>query len=163
MEAKLGSEVYYIYPGPLSWEAAEAKCSSKGMHLASIGTLYQTDQLTAAFRTALPAATHFWIGLNDRAREAGSDYVSANWAWADGGYFFYTNWDKSTREPTGGAVEDCVKLSASTGWWYDDDCSKALPFVCRSECHRGWSSMLLTAASALRCSRIILRPLALCS
>jgi hypothetical protein len=160
-EVKLGSESYYIYPGPSTWVAAEDKCTSRGTHLANIGTLHQTDRLVAAFKAALPSSSHFWIGLNDRAREAGTDYGSPNWQWSDGSPLFYTNWDASSREPTGGAAEDCVKVGAGNGWWYDDDCSRSLPFICKSgwRCLRAWvvgavlASVLsagLLAAQALR-------------
>jgi hypothetical protein len=132
-----GGHAYAFCSGALSWNAAAADCVVKGMRLIRIDDAAENSWATIAFAGAGSTAsqTWCWIGASDQA-------VLGEWRWSDGALFWlgssngtpqgglYSHWVSGS--PTnGGMATDCGILQNSVaGWWTDQDCSLAQPYMC---------------------------------
>lgn len=104
-----------------SFNGAEAICTAKGAHLASINTIM--EQQTARSHASGISGADWWIGLSDATSEGA-------FAWLDGSPVTYTNWEPG--EPNDhGSGEDCGEMKVSdNGIWNDVPCGESKPFMC---------------------------------
>ncbi len=105
---------------PRSWLAAEGLCASHGGHLVSIHDPAGDGDLRRSFRARLTIGS-FWIGLNDRQREAA-------FAWSDGSAVDFVRWAPAAPRPDGESL-DCVVLQEHG--WQDARCEEEHAFACR--------------------------------
>lgn len=133
-----------LFDDPKPWEQAEQQCVENGGHLASVGDALSNERL-ATIVSERPGA---WIGMNDRAREAGcrgDDFV-----WSDNSNNNYANFvggnpdsigcetvtgcEGDCQAVSGGVGEDCVNLFNGERW-NDMQCSSIGPYACGFLCN----------------------------
>jgi hypothetical protein len=142
MIAAFGGHAYAFCDGPLSWNAAEADCEVKGMHLVRIDDAQENDWLEATAFANVAGGSNVqpvwrWIGANDQA-------VAGEWRWTDGTLFFlgknggggsaqnglFANWAGGS--PSGGGTgKSCAGIEhLPGGLWGDALCAALQPYVC---------------------------------
>ena len=125
--ASNNGKCYARFNTQVAWLQAQQNCVAWGGNLVTIN-----DAAEQTFVHGLAGATSFWIGMNDRAAEAGTNQTSANWVWASGETPTYKQWMGG--EPDGNGadpIDDCVFLSVpSGGVWRDFDCNATAEYVC---------------------------------
>lgn len=118
---------FVFFPGPLTWNAAQAACVANTSQLAMIKSA-QTNQVV----TTLIGTADAFVGANDRVTEMA-------FVWLDGtGLAGYSNWRAG--EPNDGSTngEDCMIIEGETaGTWDDRPCEPppdgagAYAYVCQ--------------------------------
>jgi cysteine-rich repeat protein len=109
-----------------TWPDAEASCVALGGHLVSITSATENARVETARGSNDPI---IWIGLNDRAVEAGTQ--ARNFVWSDGTPNNANTFENfNIAEPNSFvAGEDCVEMLASATW-NDTLCSDIQGYVC---------------------------------
>jgi len=109
--------LYERYDSIVSWSKAKELCEAKGGHLVTI-TDSAEQSAVAAFAAEGKRGT-YKIGATDEGTEG-------TWRWVTGEAFSYTNWDKTTPEPSNGAGENYASIVAiesspdkQVGEWVD--------------------------------------------
>ena len=115
-----------------SWNAAQASCAERGMHLARIDDAEQNGWIHD-LATNAGGPSRLWIGASE-PNDVGT------WVWTDGTQFWkgqangmsvaghYANWEAGQPDrATSG--EDCATMR-DAGAWGDDTCSNTNPYIC---------------------------------
>ncbi len=111
-------------------DTAAAACGAVGYHLADIGdaaedAFVQAEAQSMGLGTGGGLGTGIWIGLMEMGTAPLFTYV-----WTDGSAATYTHWDLAAGEPNHNGP--CVRIRTTTGFWADQLCSQALPYVCEA-------------------------------
>ena len=108
-----------VSSGKIHWTTAQSNCMNWGGNLATI----DSKQVDSLLYYIVHASSYYtcWIGLNDRANEAGNN--GSAFVWVDGSTSTYRQWDTIyNNEPDGNtnAGYDCVSFryldGAASGW-----------------------------------------------
>jgi hypothetical protein len=115
---------YWLCPGPVSFDAAQAECTRIGAALVTINDAREHEALWQL------GMRDTWIGY--RARSADPDEADAGFAWVDGDSD-YRAW--ADEDLDAGVAERCVFLSAAEqGAWQSRACDDAFSgFACELE------------------------------
>jgi hypothetical protein len=82
-------------------------------HLADV-----TQRQENFFLERITGFSQFWIGLTDRAEEAGTNRNGA-WKWTSGVPYSYQNWNTNEPNDSPPNGEDAAQILANTGLWND--------------------------------------------
>ena len=118
-------DVYFLYCGEsVTQPEAQLTCQNYGYALATVKDETENNELSSYYNWIYSA----WIDLTDFADEG-------VFVWGDGSSPSFTNWGGGGVIPEN-ADEDCVSVTgsanATTGIWWDRDCSTDNAFVCES-------------------------------
>ena len=109
----LGS-AYFLQTAGRSWFEAQEYCREQNMDLASV-----MDETEATEIAKEKLNLWVWIGLYRKP-----------WAyWSDKQSVTFTHW--ASGQPTNIINTNCVKMSTTSGKWFNDLCNIKLSFVCQ--------------------------------
>ncbi|XP_052464231.1 C-type lectin domain family 4 member A-like isoform X2 [Carassius gibelio] len=116
------SSFYYMSNETRNWTESSKDCQKRGADLIIINTREEQD-----FAKKITAKREFWIGLTDSE-------VEGTWKWVDGSTLTYEFWERETKEPNGGTLENCVvtyltKVPQLKGW-LDNTCNGPHQWIC---------------------------------
>ncbi|XP_062568465.1 perlucin-like protein [Saccostrea cucullata] len=111
------------------WTSASYHCSLHSASLVEVDSSTENDFLR---KHSIDMGIHsdFWIGLTDDSSEG-------NWEWLpSGNTVSFSDW--APGQPDNGHNEDCVLLSHSKHYhWNDDQCDNSHYFICEREIDEG--------------------------
>nr|XP_054362403.1 macrophage mannose receptor 1 [Mirounga angustirostris] len=111
---------YYIESSyTRNWGQASLECLRMGSSLVSIESAAESSFLSYRVEP-LQSKTNFWIGLFRN--------VEGKWLWVNNNPVSFVNWN--TGDPSG-ERNDCVALSASSGFWNNIHCSSYKGYICK--------------------------------
>uniref|UniRef100_A0A8C3X197 Macrophage mannose receptor 1 n=1 Tax=Catagonus wagneri TaxID=51154 RepID=A0A8C3X197_9CETA len=111
---------YYIESSyTRNWGQASLECLRMGSSLVSIESAAESSFLSYRVEP-LQSKTNFWIGLYRN--------VEGMWLWVNNNPVSFVNWN--TGDPSG-ERNDCVALSASSGFWNNIHCSSYKGYICK--------------------------------
>ena len=82
---QFGPKYYKVFPGPVSWQAAQKTCVSLGGTLAVISTKEQNDFVADLAQAS--GTSNVWLGATDEKHEG-------TWTWLNGDDMSFANWGK---------------------------------------------------------------------
>ncbi|XP_068726517.1 macrophage mannose receptor 1-like [Montipora capricornis] len=104
----------------MSWASARYSCERRGGNLLSITSQQEQDYILYHYTSKQRG--NVWIGLNDRALEAG-------YTWSDGSPVTFLNWNPGEpNDKIGG--ENCVEMYSNSRW-NDKACNVLNGYICR--------------------------------
>lgn len=137
-EREFDGNKYWFCPGPLTRDAAAAKCRA----VPGGWSMVQIDSRRENLFVANVIGGTTWLGATDKALEG-------SWRWSnsagDSGDTFWSGGASGSRvgnlfekwakgSPAGGAAANCAVIQAggatTRGTWIDSSCTVTLPFVC---------------------------------
>ncbi|XP_002918683.1 macrophage mannose receptor 1 [Ailuropoda melanoleuca] len=114
------SHCYYIESSyTRNWGQASLECLRMGSSLASIESAAESSFLSYRVEP-LQSKTNFWIGLFRN--------VEGKWLWVNNNPVSFANWN--TGDPSS-ERNDCVALTASSGFWNTVHCSSYKGYICK--------------------------------
>ncbi|XP_053085898.1 macrophage mannose receptor 1-like isoform X2 [Pangasianodon hypophthalmus] len=124
IEANIPHRYHFVNENK-TWSEAQTYCREKYTDLATINNMEEMKKLNHTLKKE--TAEQAWIGLQ---REGTGEW---QWSLADQTFYrdgdTYRNWNSG--EPNNCKKNEfCVFMSESNGFWFDDPCNRALPFVC---------------------------------
>ncbi|XP_034156160.2 C-type mannose receptor 2-like isoform X1 [Pangasianodon hypophthalmus] len=127
IEANIPHRYHFVNENK-TWSEAQTYCREKYTDLATINNMEEMKKLNHTLKKE--TAEQAWIGLQ---REGTGEW---QWSLADQTFYrdgdTYRNWNSG--EPNNCKKNEfCVFMSESNGFWFDDPCNRALPFVCYEE------------------------------
>ncbi|KAK3582967.1 hypothetical protein CHS0354_027082 [Potamilus streckersoni] len=104
-----------------SWFEALSSCRRQGADLVSITDAEEATLIKSLVRSS--GRGHIWVGLNDLDEEN-------SYKWSDGSAKTYTKWQIDEPNDHNGQ-EDCVEYYLVSNTWNDNNCYKALAYICK--------------------------------
>ncbi|MEZ4381224.1 MAG: lectin-like protein [Nannocystaceae bacterium] len=113
-----GGHLYWICPGPVTWDIARENCTTLGADLTIVG---DNDENGFLFQNML--GSNLWIGARD---------VSPNpvdYTWVDGSALVWNKWTGPNPDQNDGCAQ---MASVDDGFWRDRLCGETYGFACET-------------------------------
>lgn len=105
-----------------TWSNGEQRCNDFGGHLTSVRSNYENRFIQGlAVSEFAPSVAYYWIGANQM--------TGSLWQWTDMSNFTYANW--ASGQPIRDLWKRCAMSSRDSGFWENNFCGTARPFVCQ--------------------------------
>ncbi|KAL8566683.1 hypothetical protein ACOMHN_055620 [Nucella lapillus] len=124
---RLREQCYRYFTNASDWDTARALCAAQHATLVSVPDRSVNLLLYSFVGASATVQGLAWIGLNDLREDR-------YFQWSNEEEVVYTDWDLHQPPPeVTGESRHCVAVSKQTGGWMAEDCSRRLPYLCRTD------------------------------
>lgn len=123
---------YILVDTAMTWYQARGYCRSNYTDLASVGSMYENDEISSL------VLEDAWIGLH-----------RTPWAWSDSSTSNYSNWNDIGSSDIM-SVRSCATVSTLTGLWWETECDELHYFICEDASVSDTSSTSMGSLSTVQ-------------
>uniref|UniRef100_A0A6I8NRT6 Secretory phospholipase A2 receptor n=1 Tax=Ornithorhynchus anatinus TaxID=9258 RepID=A0A6I8NRT6_ORNAN len=115
---------YLFHTSATEWANFELVCQLLDSNLLTIHSAEEQEFVQNKIKTLSKSDVNWWMGLHKMGPNDG-------FCWKDGSPLIFQNWDKGRERSGQNQRQRCGFISSETGLWGDDDCSVAMPSICK--------------------------------